>query len=67
MIDLKGFKALYKMLFVNNVSKKHWFASSNWGTTKIMHGVLLEITKLAFAYVVFINISANEVTTIDNT
>jgi hypothetical protein len=55
------------MLFVNNASKKHWFASSSWGVAKIMHGVLLETTKLAFAYVAFINSSANEVTTIDNT
>jgi len=27
----------------------------------------LEVTKFAFAFIVFINISVNEVTTIDNT
>jgi hypothetical protein len=66
MIDFQGFKALYKM-FVDNVSKKHWFASSNWGIAKIMHDVLLELTKLAFASIAFINIFANEVTPIDYT
>jgi hypothetical protein len=55
------------MLFVNNASTKHWFASSSWGIAKIMHGVVLEATKLAFASIAFINNSANEVTTIDNT
>jgi hypothetical protein len=45
MTNFESFKALYQMLSMNNVSKKHWSNSSNWGIAKIMHGVLLNVTK----------------------
>jgi hypothetical protein len=45
MTDFEGFKTLYQMLSMNNVSKKHWSNSSSWGIAKIMHGVLLDLTE----------------------
>jgi hypothetical protein len=44
MIDFEGFKTLYQMLSMNNISKKHWSNLSSWGIAKIMHDVLLNAT-----------------------
>jgi hypothetical protein len=58
---------LVQLLKVKNVSKKHLILF-NWARHgKVMHEVLLESTKDAFAFANFIGNSANEVTTIDNT
>jgi hypothetical protein len=67
MIDYKNLKDLFHLLKVKSVSKKHWFDTLGWGMAKVMHIVLLEATKVAFVVALFIAVSANEVTMIDNT
>jgi hypothetical protein len=50
MTNFEGFKALYQMLSMSNVSKKHRSNSSSWGIAKIMHGVLLNATKWGWLF-----------------
>ncbi len=67
MIDYEDLKDLFQLLKVKNGSKKHWFDTSGWGMVEVMHVVLLKATKATFVVAPFIAVSANEVTTIDNT
>jgi hypothetical protein len=67
MIDYEDLKYLVQLLKVKSVSRKPWFDTSGWGLVEVMHIVLLEATKVAFVVAPFIVISADEVTTIDNT
>jgi hypothetical protein len=67
MIDYKDLKALFQLLKVKSVFEKHWFDTSRWGMVKVMHVVLLEVTKTTFFATPFIVVNANEVTMIDNT
>ncbi len=67
MIDYEDLKYLFQLLKVKSVSRKPWFDTLGWGMVEVMHIILLEVTKLAFVVAPFIVISANEVTTIDNT
>ncbi len=48
MIDYESLKDLFQLLKVKNVSKKHWIDSSRWGMVKVIHEILLEVTKVAF-------------------
>ncbi len=50
MIDFEGFKLLFQMFKMKNVGRKHWSDSFGWGMVKVMHGVLLDATKVAFAF-----------------
>jgi hypothetical protein len=51
---------------VKNVQRKHWSDPSSWGMVEVMHNVLLDATKAAFAYVAYINIFVDEVMTFEN-
>jgi len=55
------------MLKVHNGGRKHWNDSFSWGMVKVMHSVLLNVTKARFAFVAYISISINELITINNT
>jgi hypothetical protein len=65
MTDFESFKALFQMSKVKNVGKKHQTGFSGWSIIEIMHNVLLDVIKVAFAYATFIGIFANKVMTID--
>ncbi len=67
MTNYEGFQALFQMLKVKNVSKKHCSDMSKQGMVEIMHIVLFEATKSTFLATTFIAISAREITTINNT
>jgi hypothetical protein len=54
------------MFKVKNVGRKHWTNSSRWGMAKVMHNVLLDATKVAFASITFISIFKEKMVTIDN-
>jgi hypothetical protein len=38
------------MLKVKNVGRKHWSDLFGWGMVEVMHSVLLNVTKIAFAF-----------------
>jgi len=67
MTKYEDMPSSFHMLKVKYVSQKHWSNSLGWGMVEVMHDVLLEATKAAFACANFIDVSVNEVTTIDNT
>jgi len=59
MIDYKYLKALFQLLKVKSVFEKHWFDTSRWGMVRVMHIVLLEVTKTTFVATPFIVVNAN--------
>jgi hypothetical protein len=67
MTNYEDMPSLFHMLKVKYVSQKHWSNSLGWGMVEVMYGVLLEAIKATIACANFIVVSANEVTTIDNT
>jgi hypothetical protein len=66
-INYEDMPSSFHMLKVKYVSWKHWSDSLSWGMVEVMHDVLLKATKAAFARANFIVVSADEVTTINNT
>jgi hypothetical protein len=67
MIDYEHMQGSFPMLKVKYVFKRNWSIFLGWGMVEVVHKVLLEATKATFAYVNFIDVSADEATTTNNT
>jgi hypothetical protein len=61
--NMHGLLSFWK---VENNLKNHWTYTSGWGMVGCMNNVVLATTKMAIQTIKFINVSCNEVTSIDN-
>jgi len=58
---------LLQHLKVKNISRKHWSETSGWEIAEYLHSRVLVALKLIVQNARFVSISADEVTTVDNT
>jgi hypothetical protein len=66
MTNFKGCKELFNFLKVLNNLQKHWIHTINWSMAKAMHDFVFQSTCLVVQKALFIFVSCDEMTTIDN-
>jgi hypothetical protein len=66
MIYFKGTKELINFLKFLNIPCKHWNDNIGWRMVKVMHFFILTSMWLAIQKVIFISVSFNGVTIINN-
>ena len=67
MTDFSNSKELFQQLDVPECPKKHWSEGSSWQMAESMANVVSEKTMQVLSNANFLNISTNEVTSVDNT